>query len=186
MVMTYKITPTADSTQLVARPLNPLQKEFNVPDVPTAVFRGRGDLAGVELFHELPDTGVSLGSKLLDDRHHRPCKDIGFCSMTLIQFFEIRVAEFDAFGLGCCKSFFRAFADAIPFKLSKHRQHLNHHLVGVRVITANKIDFAFHQAGDEINIPREPVKLCDQQRCFLAATLLGTIEQTSKMFHRIV
>ena len=154
------------------KPLNPPQKEFNVSDVPAAALGGCWNLTSVEHVHKIPDAGASLGSKLFDDRHHRQGKGIGLSSTPSVDGFEIRIPKFDAFGLGCRKPFFRAFADAVPLELGKHGQHLDHHLVRVWIVTTDEIHPALDQAGDEVDVAGKAVELGDQERYAAPATLL--------------
>jgi hypothetical protein len=63
---------------------------------------------------------------------------------------------------------FNAFGNDLPFVFSHDGQDLHGQLVGVGIIGRNEIDFAFEQAGDELDVTRQAIKLGDDQLAVLA------------------
>jgi hypothetical protein len=55
---------------------------------------------------------------------------------------------------------------------------MNHELVGVRVVSSDEIDTAFHQAGDEMNVHGQSIELGDDQR---GLGLLGCCDGRRKL-----
>src|SRR5258708_34433280 len=49
--------------------------------------------------------------------------------------------------------------------LCECRQHMHHELVGVRIVRSDEIDAAFHEAGDEMDVSSQTIKLCNDQGC---------------------
>ena len=49
--------------------------------------------------------------------------------------------------------------DLCAFVLGEFGEHVNHQWVGMWVVGRQKVRGAFHQAGDEVQVSREPIQL---------------------------
>ena len=56
--------------------------------------------------------------------------------------------------------------------LSEDGHHLQHGLIRVRVVAADELHAALHQARDEVDVTRQAVQFRDHERGFLSPALL--------------
>ena len=49
--------------------------------------------------------------------------------------------------------------------LGKDGQHVDHQLIGVRIVRSDEIDATFHEAGDEMDVSGQTIEFRNDQGC---------------------
>jgi Coenzyme A transferase len=120
---------------------------------------------------DLPDDQQEIGRKAIS----------GFragCIASLKGFRPARVAELHTTGPGRGQSFFGALRDRITFHFGKNCHHLDHGLIGVRIVHSNKISTGFEQVGNEGKVAAQPVQFGNNE---LRLLLLTGYERSSQL-----